>query len=43
MTLASMYKMDYVQILDQHSQANLNSSWFNDKGAFIYLFIYFFS
>ncbi|KAG0289666.1 hypothetical protein BGZ96_006823 [Linnemannia gamsii] len=35
MTLASMYKTDYVQILDQHSQANLNSSWFNDKGAWM--------
>ncbi|KAF9361850.1 hypothetical protein BGX26_011074 [Mortierella sp. AD094] len=35
MTLASMYKTDYVQILDQHSQANLNSSWVNDKGAWM--------
>lgn len=27
-----MYKSDYVQTLDQHSQTNLNSSWVNDKG-----------
>jgi len=33
MTLASMYKTDYVQSLDQHSQTNLNSSWVNDKGT----------
>ena len=31
--LASMYKTDYVQALDQHSQTNLNSSWVNDKGT----------
>ena len=37
MTLAAMYKTDYVQTLDQHSQANLNSSWFNDKGAYLFL------
>ncbi|KAF9561279.1 hypothetical protein EC968_005798 [Mortierella alpina] len=35
MTLASMYKTDYVQTLDQHSQANLNSSWVNAKGAWM--------
>lgn len=33
MTLAAMYKSDYVQTLDQHSQTNLNSSWVNDKGT----------
>ncbi|CAO3571514.1 unnamed protein product [Mortierella alpina] len=33
--LASMYKTDYVQALDQHSQTNLNSSWVNDKGAWM--------
>lgn len=31
--LASVYKTDYVQALDQHSQTNLNSSWVNDKGT----------
>ncbi|KAG0207947.1 hypothetical protein BGX28_000960 [Mortierella sp. GBA30] len=35
MTLASMYKTDYVQTLDQHSQTNLNSSWVNAKGAWM--------
>ncbi|KAG0006922.1 hypothetical protein BGZ65_001762 [Modicella reniformis] len=35
MTLASMYKLDYIQILDQHAQTNLNSSWVNDKGAWM--------
>ncbi|KAI9232821.1 MAG: ORMDL family [Podila humilis] len=30
-----MYKSDYVQTLDQHSQTNLNSSWMNDKGAWV--------
>ncbi|KAF8940572.1 hypothetical protein BGZ47_007706 [Haplosporangium gracile] len=35
MTLASMYKTDYVQTCDQHSQTNLNSSWVNDKGAWM--------
>jgi hypothetical protein len=31
--LASIYKTDYVQTLDQHSQTNRNSSWVNDKGT----------
>jgi len=31
--LASVYKTDYVQTLDQHSQTNLNSSWVNAKGT----------
>jgi len=31
--IASIYKTDYVQALDQHSQTNLNSSWVNDKGT----------
>jgi hypothetical protein len=31
--LASVYKTDYVQSLDQHSQTNLNSSWVNAKGT----------
>ncbi|KAG0290234.1 hypothetical protein BGZ98_003546, partial [Dissophora globulifera] len=33
--LASVYKTDYVQSLDQHSQTNLNSSWVNFKGAWM--------
>ncbi|KAK3828420.1 MAG: ORMDL family [Benniella sp.] len=33
--LASVYKTDYVQALDQHSQTNRNSSWVNDKGAWM--------
>ncbi|GJJ68730.1 hypothetical protein EMPS_01076 [Entomortierella parvispora] len=39
MTLASMYKTDYVQSLDQQSQTNLNSAWLNDKGVWITNFI----
>jgi len=36
MTLASMYKLDYIQMCDQHAQTNLNSSWVNDKGTLTY-------
>ncbi|KAF9364383.1 hypothetical protein BGX34_001697 [Mortierella sp. NVP85] len=35
MTLASVYKLDYIQVCDQHAQTNLNSSWVNDKGAWM--------
>ncbi|KAF9977899.1 hypothetical protein BGZ73_004495 [Actinomortierella ambigua] len=35
MTLKSVYKTDYVQSLDQQAQGNLNSSWVNDKGAWV--------
>jgi len=38
MTLASVYKTDYVQSLDQHSQTNLNSSWVNAKGILVQTF-----